>query len=121
MERNNIGTHLRFTRSELDNIEAVPLLLTTALTSWLDKILEEWFQWAPEDTRGSTSYATLKCALTKSGFDANADSFSVSTSPSMHRRPQNILFIALLSQCDIFFCHYRLSATSICLLLLGNL
>ena len=80
-----IGTHLGFTHGELNNIEAAPLLMTTAPTSWLDKMLEEWLQWAPEDERGSTSYATLeslKCALRVSGFNATAHSLCVCSSYS---------------------------------------
>ena len=70
-----IGTHLGFTQGELDNIEANALLMTNSPTSWLSKMLSELLQWAPEDSRGSSNFATLddlKAALNEAGFGATA-------------------------------------------------
>ena len=55
-----IGTYLQFTQSELDSIEASPLLRTTAPNSWLGSMLKWWLQFAPGDNRGSTNFATLQ-------------------------------------------------------------
>ena len=74
-----IGLCLGFLPSELDNIAARPLLLATAPNSWLDAMLAEWLQWAPEDSRGSTSSATLgnlREALIKAGFCQTAQSLN---------------------------------------------
>ena len=71
----DIGIHLGFQENELDNIEARPLLLARAPQSWLTAMLSEWLQWAPKDSRGSLSFATLqalKDALNKSGLGATA-------------------------------------------------
>ena len=70
-----IGERLRFTPDELDNIEARPLLLQRAPTSWLREMLAEWLQWAPGDSRGSRDFATLealKSALSEAGLAAAA-------------------------------------------------
>ena len=72
-----IGLYLGFLPSELDNIQARPLLLATAPNSWLDAILTEWLQWAPGDNRESTNFATLENlreALNKAGFHQTAQS-----------------------------------------------
>ena len=71
----DIGERLRFTPDELENIEARPLLLHRAPTSWLREMLAEWLQWAPGDSRGSRDFATLealKCALSEAGLAAAA-------------------------------------------------
>ena len=76
-----IGAGLKFTEYELDNIENMPLLLTSAPISWLRKMLTKWLQWAPGDNRGSTSFATLEAltaALKKIGFAATANDLSKS-------------------------------------------
>ena len=70
-----IGTHLEFLPSELDNIEARPNLIQGAPKSWLGAMLQEWVQWAPEDSRGSTGFANiedLKNALREAGLGATA-------------------------------------------------
>jgi hypothetical protein len=70
-----IGTGLRFTQYELDNIENMPSLFFTAPGSMLHKMLSDWLQWAPGDNRGSTNYATvdsLIIALVKAGLAAVA-------------------------------------------------
>ena len=56
----DIGIHLGFRSSELNDIQARPLLLNNAPKSWLEAMLSEWLQWAPGDHRGSNSYATLE-------------------------------------------------------------
>ena len=76
-----IGTHLGFLPSELDDIQARPLLLCNAPKSWLSKMLEEWLQWTLGDRRGSTSIATVEalrdalnqagCAVTAQSINAN--------------------------------------------------
>ena len=70
-----IGLPLGFLPTELDNIRDRPLLLSNAPTSWLSAMLSEWLQWAPGDSRGSTSFATLeglKDALREAGLGAAA-------------------------------------------------
>jgi hypothetical protein len=66
-----IALCLGFLPSELDEIQARPFLLSGAPKSWLSKMLAEWLQWAPGDSRGSKKFAMLedlKCALSESGF-----------------------------------------------------
>ena len=72
-----IGSYLGFLPSELENIEARPLLQATAPRSFLQTMLAEWLQWAPEDYRGSTDFATLESlreALNKAGLGETAHS-----------------------------------------------
>ena len=74
-----IGTLLGFRPGELNNIEARPLLLSSAPKSWLSAMLAEWLQWAPGDARGSTDFATLNGliqALDKAGLSATAQAFN---------------------------------------------
>ena len=73
-----IGTHLGFLQGELTNIQANPNLTPGAPTNWLGAMLEEWIQWAPEDNRGSTSFANLqdlKAALRDAGLGRTAHEF----------------------------------------------
>ena len=77
----NIGSFLGFRPGELDVIENKPVLLGGAPISWLSAILAEWLQWAPGDSRGSTSFATLeslKAALKDAGLGAKADDLGIS-------------------------------------------
>ena len=77
----DIGLSLGFQSRELDVIQAKPLLLEGAPNSWLSKILAEWLQWAPGDSRGSTSFATLeslKSALAEAGLGVKADELGIS-------------------------------------------
>ena len=70
-----IGIHLGFLPGELANIEARPNLSQGAPVSWFAAMLEDWLQWAPGDSRGSTSFATLvdlKIALSEAGLGASA-------------------------------------------------
>jgi hypothetical protein len=70
-----IGTHLGFHQGELDNIESKPSLFSGAPKTWLSQMLTEWLEWAPGDSRGSSSSASiecLKCALDKSGLAQTA-------------------------------------------------
>ena len=72
-----IGTHLGFRPSELDDIHGRPLLMSTAPKSWLSTMLAEWLQRAPGDGRGSTKCATLEGlsdALDKAGLSETAQS-----------------------------------------------
>lgn len=55
-----IGILLGFLPSELENIEARPLLLSGAPNSFLSTMLAEWLQWVPGDSRGSTSLPSLE-------------------------------------------------------------
>ena len=74
----DIGSALGFSQVELSNIEARPLLLTTAPGSWLREMLSEWLQWAPRDGRGSDGYATkesLHAALLKVNLGQLAEQF----------------------------------------------
>ena len=59
-----IGLYLGFSSGELKDIEARPFLQPGAPTSWLSAMLVQWLQWAPGDSRGSTSFATLKALKT---------------------------------------------------------
>ena len=66
-----IGIHLGFLHSELDEIQARPSLITEAPKSWLSAMLADWLQWAPGDSRGSKKFAMLedlKAALSESGL-----------------------------------------------------
>ena len=70
-----IGIHLGFLTGELATIEARPNLSHSAPLSWFVAMLESWLQWAPEDSRGSTSFATLEDltdALNEAGLGASA-------------------------------------------------
>ena len=70
-----IGIHFGFLPGELANIGARPNLSEGAPVSWFAAMLEDWLQWAPEDSRGSTSFATLnglKDALNEAGLGASA-------------------------------------------------
>ena len=80
-----VGVCLGFTLGELDNIQDNPTLKTTAPNSWLSAMLSEWLQWAPGDSRGSTSFATLeglKAALRDAGLGAAAHDLSFQSPPS---------------------------------------
>ena len=55
-----IGIHLGFRPSELDEIQARPALYATAPKSLLSAMLADWLQWAPGDQRGSTNTPTLE-------------------------------------------------------------
>ena len=71
----DIGTHLGFLQGELDNIEGKPSLHSSGPKAWLREMLREWLEWAPGDSRGSSSCASiesLKCALDKSGLAQTA-------------------------------------------------
>lgn len=66
-----IGQALGFKADELDNIQSKPLLLIGAPSSYLHAMLAVWQQWAPQDFRGSTGYATsdsLRTAISKAGL-----------------------------------------------------
>ena len=67
----DIGTYFGFTSGKLDNIQYEHPSPTTCLS----KMLTEWLQWAPGDSRGSTNFATLealKDALNQVGLAAAA-------------------------------------------------
>ena len=71
----DVGMHLGFQQNELDNIQDRPVLFTHAPQSWQRAMLSEWLEWAPRDSRRSSSFATLealKDALNKSGLGATA-------------------------------------------------
>ena len=75
-----IGSSLRFRPSELEEIQARPLLLNGAPRSFLSAMLADWLQWAPGDSRGTTSFATLenlKAALNQAGLGATAHDLKV--------------------------------------------
>lgn len=77
-----IGINLEFLPGELSNISARPNLSEGAPVSLLGALLEEWIQWAPGDSRGSTDFATLesmKTALSDSGLGAAAHDLVVRT------------------------------------------
>lgn len=66
-----IGYGLGFNYSELDAIQRAPLLLLGGPSVYMDAMLSAWYEWAPGDARGSTSYATLdslRKAVDKAGL-----------------------------------------------------
>ena len=80
-----IGVHLEFLPGELSNIEARPNLSQGAPVSWLGALLEEFLQWAPGDSRGSTGFATLdtlKTSLRETGLGATAHDLTIVPLPS---------------------------------------
>ena len=75
-----IGTHLKFQQKELDIIQTKPFLQSGAPKSWLSAMISGWMEWAPGDSRGSTSYANLedlKSAVSKAGFGVLAEELSL--------------------------------------------
>ena len=67
----DIGTHLGFRPSELEKIQATPLLLLEGPNGYLRAMLVEWLEWAPGDGRRSGRVATLgglRDALNKAGL-----------------------------------------------------
>ena len=75
-----IGTYLGFTQGQLNNIQANQSLATNIPVSSLSTMLSQWLQWAPRDSRGSTSFATLedlKAALNQAGLGATAHDLGV--------------------------------------------
>ena len=75
-----IGLYLGFSSGELKDIEVRPFLQPNAPTSWLSTMLVQWLQWAPGDSRGSTSFATLKglkTALNEACLGATAHDLEV--------------------------------------------
>ena len=72
----DIGVWLGFTTPELDSIRGNPLNLSGGSHTWQDRMLSDWFEWAPKDARGSISYATLhslRTAVDKAGLGATAE------------------------------------------------
>jgi hypothetical protein len=75
-----IGIHLKFQQEELNVIEAKPLLMSGAPKSWLSALISDWMEWAPGDSRGSTTYANLKdlkSAVSEAGFGIVATKLSL--------------------------------------------
>ena len=75
-----IGMHLGFLPGELSTIEGRPSLIQGAPVSYLGALLEESIQWAPGDSRGSTSFTTLdslKAALNEAGLGAAAHDLKI--------------------------------------------
>ena len=69
-----------FLPSELDNIEAQPNRIQGAPLSYFGAMLQEWIQWAPDDSRGSTNFANLedlRSALNEAGLGATAHNLKV--------------------------------------------
>ncbi len=71
-EWREIGTHLGFRPSELNEIQARPLLLNNAPKSWLSAMLADWLQWAPGDQRDYATLEALSDALNKVGLSKAA-------------------------------------------------
>ena len=66
-----IAIYLGFMKGEVENIKAHPLKLRNAPMSYLEEVLSQWLEWAPGDSRGSDSFATLETlqkALTDAEF-----------------------------------------------------
>ena len=71
-----IGTGLGFTSPELTAIQNRPALFPTAPLGWLNAMLDDWYQWAPTDDRGSGCYPTLRSlrtAVSKAGLGRTAE------------------------------------------------
>ena len=88
-----IGTHLGFDQGELDNIQGKLLVLNEGPKALLREMLREWLEWAPGDSRGSSSSASIKClkrALNKSDLGKTAlevESCFTQTVASEHAPP----------------------------------
>ena len=70
----DIGLNLGFRQGELNNIQA-SVQQQDVPVGCLRAMLTQWFQWAPRDNRGSSSFATLnalKTALKDCGLAATA-------------------------------------------------
>ena len=55
-----IGTNLGFRTEELDAIQSQQNLAAEAPTSYLEKLLSQWAEWAKGDIRGTKSDPILK-------------------------------------------------------------
>ena len=76
-----MDSNLGFREGELNHFQA-GTQHQDAPNCYLRTMLSQWFQWAPGDNRGSSSFATLqalKDALSKSGLGTNA--FDLSLQP----------------------------------------
>ena len=76
----DIGTYLGFSQGELSNIQVNQSLLVNSPVSWLSAMLSQWLQWAPGDSRGSNSFATLedlKSALRNAGLGVTAHDLGI--------------------------------------------
>ena len=70
---------LGFRPNELDIIQAKPMLLAQAPTSWLSEMLSQWLQWTPGDGRESKDHASVKSlkeALLKENLGRLAEEFN---------------------------------------------
>lgn len=70
-----IGINLGFCPNEISIIENHLVDMSGGPKAYLARMLNEWFQWAPGDVRGSTWFATnnaLFAALNKSNLGATA-------------------------------------------------
>ena len=74
-----IGLSLGFRPSELNGVQAKPSLMLEAPKSWLEAMLAQWLQWAPGDSRGSTSFTleALKHAVNQAGLGVTAHNLGV--------------------------------------------
>jgi hypothetical protein len=75
----DIGSNLGFRQGELNNIQA-SIQQQDIPVGYLRAMFLQWFQWAPGDKRGSSSFAslnTLKTALKDSGLAATACNISL--------------------------------------------
>ena len=61
-----IGLGLGFIQPELNQIRAMPLLLTTAPKSYLTELLSQWVQWPTENHPTKPTLSTLCEALRSS-------------------------------------------------------
>ena len=97
-----IGIHLGFLPGELNNIEARPILSHGAPVSWFGVMLESWLQWAPRDSRGSTSFATLgdlKDALSEAGLGASA--YDLSLQSAQHNESCKMMGKIVAQKCEL--------------------
>ena len=81
-----IGVHLGFLPGELFKIETHQAFIQGAPLSYLGALPEELILWAPEDSRGSTDFATiefLKTALNEAGLGAATHNLSIEQSKTI--------------------------------------
>ena len=68
-----IGTNLGFHPAELDNIQSKTMLIPEAPSSFLNELLSQWLQWAPDPAnraskRNYATLGTLQSAVRRAGL-----------------------------------------------------
>ena len=65
-----IGTNLGFRAGELDSIQSMPTLIMQAPASYLNELLTQWLQWAPDPAskRNYATFGALQSAVRRAGL-----------------------------------------------------